>query len=281
MLNFISLNQYHSEWEELQFTVPIYMHPTYLSAFPDCKIIGGEHSNYCIFFTFKKWGLFPTIYIPAFQQQHGLIGNWEQDELEELYLLLNKKFTLAELNQWNKNSHKIPQFSSKLKLNYELPLKQPYSELFKAYSNSHKRKLKQAADFEIEYSSSISSKEKQFIQEYLKQQSWSNKKMIRIATALLNSTFPILVSTAKQQDQIIGVCACLKFDNRLYNLFPYSNKKGKDLNCMVHLINIIIQKNSGTNMIFDFEGSVIPGVERFYKGFSPLKSDYIQYITND
>jgi hypothetical protein len=55
---------------------------------------------------------------------------------------------------------------------------------------------------------------------------------------------------------------------------------GKELGAMYYLLFIFIQKNSKKNLILDFEGSMIPGVERFYRGFGAKPETYLQLKIN-
>jgi hypothetical protein len=49
---------------------------------------------------------------------------------------------------------------------------------------------------------------------------------------------------------------------------------------MFLLIDTFIQNNSGKNLILDFEGSNIPGIARFYKGFGAMAETYYSVHQN-
>jgi len=73
------------------------------------------------------------------------------------------------------------------------------------------------------------------------------------------------------------LCACgffVYFQNRIYNLFPASNDFGKKNGAMFGLIDKIIQENSESESILDFEGSKVEGVARFYRGFGATERNY-------
>lgn len=66
----------------------------------------------------------------------------------------------------------------------------------------------------------------------------------------------------------------LKLGNRLYYLFPASSTEGKEKSAMFLLIDSVIQKYAGTNLIIDFEGSDLEGVKRFYQGWGAENNPY-------
>ncbi|MDD4149450.1 MAG: hypothetical protein PHE33_05425, partial [Bacteroidales bacterium] len=68
-------------------------------------------------------------------------------------------------------------------------------------------------------------------------------------------------------NEIYAAVFLIKWKNKVYYLMPSSSDKGKESQAMILLLNEFIEQNSETNIILDFEGSSILGVERFYKSF--------------
>ena len=64
--------------------------------------------------------------------------------------------------------------------------------------------------------------------------------------------------------------------NILINLFNASSYTGKKNSAMFLLFNELIKMNSASEKIFDFEGSEIAEVAKFYKGFG---SEPVYYPT--
>jgi hypothetical protein len=50
-------------------------------------------------------------------------------------------------------------------------------------------------------------------------------------------------------------------------LFASSNESGRRSGAMAFNIDHILKKHQETNLILDFEGSMIPTIARFYKSF--------------
>jgi hypothetical protein len=52
------------------------------------------------------------------------------------------------------------------------------------------------------------------------------------------------------------------------------NEEGKMMQSMSVILDAFIRNHSGTNKIFDFEGSTIPGIASFFKSFGAIKVMY-------
>lgn len=77
----------------------------------------------------------------------------------------------------------------------------------------------------------------------------------------------------RKGNAVAGV-GLLLWKNRLINLLPFTTQEGWDGRAMYFLLLNLLKENPYEAEIFDFEGSEIPGVARFYKGFGPGKETY-------
>lgn len=66
----------------------------------------------------------------------------------------------------------------------------------------------------------------------------------------------------------------LSSKNIAINLFNASSSLGKKNSAMFFLLNELFKLYSGNNITFDFEGSEITEVARFYKGFGGVAVRY-------
>ena len=79
------------------------------------------------------------------------------------------------------------------------------------------------------------------------------------------------------------LCAAAYFcknKERLIYLSAATNTTGKELGGMYFLLNEFIKQHAGNTIILDFEGSIIPGVARFYSGFGAKAESYFQLHFN-
>ena len=62
--------------------------------------------------------------------------------------------------------------------------------------------------------------------------------------------------------------------HRITHLFSSTTNKGKELVAIAFLFDTMIKKNAAKNIIFDFEGSMLPGVAKFFKSFGAIENNY-------
>jgi hypothetical protein len=75
-------------------------------------------------------------------------------------------------------------------------------------------------------------------------------------------------------NSLIASLCVLHSAHRITYLLPISNVEGKASSAMFFLIDTIILNESGKNIDFDFEGSSIDGIARFYKGLGAINKPY-------
>jgi len=94
-----------------------------------------------------------------------------------------------------------------------------------------------------------------------------------ITQGLERNIFQIKAVSNKKGDVIAALCYTL-FKDRFTYLIPVSNEQGKKDSAMFYLVDHLIRKASGTDILLDFEGSSIPGVAQFYRGFGAVNQPY-------
>jgi hypothetical protein len=64
------------------------------------------------------------------------------------------------------------------------------------------------------------------------------------------------------------------YNQRISYLFPASLERGKLQSAMFLLVDELIRNSTGRYNWFDFEGSMIEGIARFYSGFGAINQPY-------
>ena len=80
--------------------------------------------------------------------------------------------------------------------------------------------------------------------------------------------------------EIIAGAFFLVYFNRIYYLVSFSSEEGKKTSAMFWLIDKMIQKYAQKDMVLDFEGSTIPGIAKFMKGWGAELVMYPRYCKN-
>ena len=75
-------------------------------------------------------------------------------------------------------------------------------------------------------------------------------------------------------NEVVAMILLLKDENRIYNVMSSVTEKGKKLLANYLLYNEVIREFSNQHLLFDFEGSDIPGVSYFYEKVSSQNQLY-------
>lgn len=220
---------------------------------------------------------------PLFCQQLGVfsleeIGTIEfQNFLEILYAL---KPNLYHFNAINFKKNTIEQNNFKKRNNFELKLNNPFEEIQKGYSKGLKGNIKKAFKNKLIMTNDVTVKD--FILMYDKNKKYKIK-MYKLIEKLLNT---IQVNNLgkfygiKKDTNLIAIVFFIETNNRFVYLFSVSSLLGKQLGAISFLFDTIIKKNASSNIIIDFEGSMIPGVAKFFKSFGTKNVPYFVFDKN-
>ncbi len=223
----------------------------------------------------SKFGI-KYIYHPFFAQQLGLFYMKDADDqvfefLEQIPPAFIKYET--SINYLNE----VKQGSLNIRTNHVLDLNKDYNQLYHNFSENTRRNIKKAAKAEIKVTTEVS------IDEFLTLKQLNNiNDLTDNHFSILKKLFGLLIE--KEHAQILGVknpdgvltgaAIFVNFRHRVIYLFSASSEVGKENSAMFAIVNHKIQELAGQNKILDFEGSMIEGVARFFKGFGAVTETY-------
>jgi hypothetical protein len=232
---------------------------------------------------FKNRVVFKQIYQPFFVQQLGLfytdaaLANHLHYCVEQIPSAFRKM--QLQLNTFNEMSSSFVKV--KQKITHHIDLQHSYETLLAAYAVNNKRNVKKALKANLNMVSLNTANEliafrKKYLAEELAGVQNDNdlerlKKLLEKALSL-NKGF--IKGVVDEHNQLLALCFILKSNNLLIYLSAVSSEKGKELNAMSLLIDSIIQQYANTTYTFDFEGSMIPGLARYYKGFGGIEKNF-------
>lgn len=226
----------------------------------------------------KKFGI-KYLYQPIFCQQLGIFPSPPEEIASKFYAEIGRLFRYSDmqLNSFNPPPKVYVRKNLLPRNNFLLSLNEDYKIITEGYSKNTKRNIAKANNNKLNYISHISLEE---YLEFLK----NNPK-----AGLINKDLNILKSIIaycqyKGCGEIQGVyttenelCAAVFFcrwKERVIYLNATSSSEGKDSRGMFFLLDNFIRKNAGNNLMIDFEGSMISGVARFFKGFGAYPEYY-------
>lgn len=232
----------------------------------------------------KKWGI-TYFYQPLFSQQLGIYPAPPKEISELFYNALFEKVWFADvhLNASNLKIDVNEKISFLPRKNFLLPLQQDYDSISKQYNNNTRRNLAKSRKNNLTLIAGIQLEE--FMN--LKRQ---NPAAGNTPADLDKLKSVIAFGQYKGIGEIYGVynagnrlCAAVYFcrwKERVIYLNAVSDKPGKELGATYFLVDSFIRANAGKNLVLDFEGSMVPGVARFYRGFGAAPELYFRLKFN-
>jgi len=232
----------------------------------------------------RKFGI-SYLYQPLFSQQLGIFPN---PPLEIAKIFYSEAYHLfrysdVQLNAENQEIDLDGMVDLLPRNNYLLSLSPKYEELLNNYSKNTRRNIKKTKNNSLQFLSGVS------LEDYLsfKQKNLapgvSNKDISKLKNLIafgLYKGFGKIYGTYTTENELCAAVYFCWWKNRVIYMNAVSDRKGKELHAMYFLVDSFIREQAGKNLILDFEGSMIPGVARFYKGFGASPETYFQLKFN-
>lgn len=228
----------------------------------------------------KKYGLAYLIQ-PLFVQQLGVFSPFPvSQEVVDLYLQTIPKKFLWQCFYWNSKNpiNHIP--GAGVRINYELPLDRPYELIFGGYSENTQRNLikAQKAGIRVERMNDFCGFHECY--QTLNKLSPNDLEVFQlqqiINASVLKKTGQILLARDPEKEIVAGAFFLTEFDRIIY-LTSFVAPKGYNHSAMFLLMDDMIKRHSSSQKVFDFEGSMVPGIARFFSGFGSVKTEYFEY----
>lgn len=107
------------------------------------------------------------------------------------------------------------------------------------------------------------------------------KRLQTILEKGLDKDLVIIRSCYSGNGKLIAAACFLRDFNRYIFFFSVNTPEGRSKGSMFRLVDDFIKDNAGSNKALDFNGSMDPGVARFYRGFGSSVQTYQRlYINN-
>ena len=229
----------------------------------------------------KKYGI-TYVYQPIFAQQLGIYSSYEITSSKLLEFIKHIpafiKYVDVNLNYLNDISGLDFQFEKRI--NHELELNKPYTDLAQSFKKNTKRNIQRSRINTNIHDGKVKDLIKLNREYPLQKRSnsfyeWMNCMVSNVLKR--GHGFVVGASVGGKTD---ASTFFIQYRKRIYYLIPVSGKEAKNMRSMFGIIDHIIEKFAGTDQILDFEGSNIPGVARFYEGFGAIPVIYYNLKIN-
>jgi hypothetical protein len=232
----------------------------------------------------KKLGII-YLYQPLYSQQLGIFPSPTPKVSDAFYEYIVSNYRYSDVQI---NSENIPPKESGIieflpRQNFLLPLVKDYKSIFGSFSKNTKRNISKANKQGLHLVEGI------LLEDYLKFKSANlkadiGKKEINRLKSLIAfgqyKGFGKIYGVYTSDNQLCAAVYFCHWKDRIIFFNAASNEKGKELGGMYFLVDKFIKSNAEKNLILDFEGSVVPGVARFYSGFGAIAESYFQLKFN-
>ncbi len=168
------------------------------------------------------------------------------------------------------------------KTNYLLPPESSYQQHFKKFSENARRNIKKAEKMKVRVETGLEP------HEFFRWKTQAVKRKIPagsgpVLSRLMDQTLKNGKGSsyaAYDKNNTLCAAAFIVFEGeKAYYLNAYSSPQGFKNSAMYLIVSELIKQCSSRNILLDFEGSMIPGVARFYKGFGAVPEIYFYTYT--
>lgn len=235
----------------------------------------------------RKYGIV-YCYSPPLTPQTGLFG--KIPTTAEKVLLLKKIVSFASygdclFNYANKLQY--PFGSVTALTNFMITLDKDYATIRNNYNEDLLKNLKKAEKQALVYLSGIENIDNtidgySFLYgnrtPHVKEKDYNNFKSL--CQLLLQKGQCFIREVKDDQENLLASALLLKDKRRIYNIMNSTTVLGRKKEANHFLIDNILKEFANTNMIFDFDGSDLPGVKQFYEKFGPINQPYYHWHYN-
>jgi hypothetical protein len=226
----------------------------------------------------RKFGI-KYIYQPLFCQQLGIFPEPVPEIAGLFYSEIFRRFRFVNI-LLNSANH-IPDIYGIKKFlprdNFLLNLTTEYTSIRDGYSKNTLRNIKSAERSRLNYVPGISIKEYiEFLGKNLPVGVTKNdlSKFRSIVAYCLHKGIGEMPGIYTSENRLCAAVFLCRWKGRLIYLNPASNVDGRKSSAMFFLLDNFISANAGQEIVLDFEGSMVPGVARFYQGFGAKAECY-------
>ncbi len=224
----------------------------------------------------RKWGML-FVYQPLFCQQLGVFYKRRSDViLEALIKEALKKFFFVNLNlNYDNRLTSLPAKTLAKKRNLTLQLSGKHSALQKGFSENTVRNIKKGQKAGLVFEELSTKDFASFTDFYIAHTAVKDKTFKSKHGELLHrltQQFAIhecgrLYTVKTAEGELCAGVIVVENGNRIIHLIPAGNDYARQNGAMHYLIDQILTSYAGTDKLYDFEGSSVDSIARFYEGF--------------
>lgn len=257
---------------------------------PGWKALTGDNYGWVLPITNRtKFGI-SYLYQPPFTQQSGVFAKpGVVVPYKEILQWLQQHYRFWEIN-WNYatdtnfitspvNITPATNFVLNLSAGYDRIALNFHKDLIKNLNRSKRFQLKYRPT--NDYNKGIELFKKHYANRVSHVKEDDYKKFSNICSYSLNNQMFIGREVFSDKNEFLAMALILNDGKRLYNLMNITTEAGRQAEANHFLLDAILREFSGNELLFDFEGSDLPGVKAFYKNFGAINQPYYMLTYNN
>lgn len=231
----------------------------------------------------RKWGVIPYLFRPYGVQQLGIFGAKPvtEDITREFITSIPRSYLHKDI-YFNVENQFPKDIRHNFRRTYEIPLDQSYQSIYSSYGSQIKRNLKRAEKagltiFENDTPDTLVLLFKRNKGKMVGLSDWHYDRMKQIMYALIYRKMGAVWSIHDDRNSPCASCFLAYTSKRMVFLFSGQEPYGQKTGAMTKLIDNAMMWAAERGGVFDFEGSDLRGLERFYKSFGADMKTYPHY----
>ncbi len=228
-----------------------------------------------------KFLLFRQVYMPPYVQQIGPFGPGLKKPLwDDILAAVPREIRYMQLSM----SHPSHIGPAEKRANLILSLDRSHEAIFSDYSSNHRRNVRRSREegFSIKpvrIEPFLDFADHHYLPK-IPEQKRHHSAYHRLVPTLVGSSKAVILGVQDRQGKMLAAAFLPHTPTRTTLLIPVTSRSGRDRRAMFYLIDELVREFAGSNRILDFEGSTIPSIARFYKGFGAQNEPYYVYRHN-
>ena len=224
----------------------------------------------------KKLGIIYSYDVPFIQQ----LGWYSPIEKEYSEIFLKALFSFCSYGGYYFNHHNNVIIKDAVACNnYVLPLLAGYKMIAAAYSADMRYNLKKSLNTNLFYKYAEADEAVEMYKTlyahrmpHITNEGYGQFRKLSVLLTQKNSAQVRKVCNA--QNDTLSIALLLQHDKRIYNLMNSTVDEGRKKEANHFLFDAIFREFAGNDIVFDFEGSDIPGIKNFYEKTGAVNQPY-------
>lgn len=223
-----------------------------------------------------KYGI-PYIFTPSWVQQLGVFSKQpvSADKVIQFIRSIPGKFLWIDYQLNSENNYQGS--GSVNKKNYLLSLRSGYEEIEKGFNKNRKRILnKKFSSLKLDKKGANDV----FMENYRalnKPYPLPDQAVEKLKCLCSGTKDQVQVWNVFSEGRFVGGLIWLQDTSRITYLVPMATELGKQLHVPTYLVDALIREFQGQDLVLDFEGSMVEGVEKFYQSFGADVETYCYF----